>query len=256
VVVMPQDPMVRDYRPMPSDKDIAEAIHRVLEYDPRVSPFDIHVAVNSGSVTLTGRVPFLSVKREAEQDVRNTVGVISVRNQLLVQSNSSLTDSDIRTRIRSVFSRDPVLENFPLAVSVREGTVLLTGTVNSIYERNHAENRTSKIRGVQSIQNHIAFSTKEENKTDWEIQLDIENQVWWSPFLSEQDIVATVHDGKATLNGSVAYAHQRLIAEQQAFEAGASVVMNRLRLGRSRTFPDSPSNGQIHEHAEDGKEDK
>ena len=239
VVGMSRDPMIRDRRPMPTDQEIAAAIRMVLDYDPRVSPFKIHVAVNNGSVILQGQVPFLSIKREAEQDAKNTVGVLSVNNQLTVQGNSSLTDRNIGTRIQALFSRHSVLEKFPLHASVRKGTVVLAGTVNSIYERNLAENVASKIRGVDSIQNHIVFSTKEEEKTDWEIQLDIENQIWWSAFLSEQDIVATVQDGKATLTGSVEYDHQRLIAEQQAFEAGASVVMNRLRVGQFRNSPGS-----------------
>ncbi len=118
---------------------------------------------------------------------------------------------------------------------MKNGAVLLTGTVDSIYERNHAENVSSRIRGVTSLTNQISFSTPEIEKSDWEIQLDIENQVWWSPFLSGQDIVATVEDGAATLSGSVQHIHQRLIAEQQAFEAGASIVINRLRVGKPQT---------------------
>lgn len=175
--------------------------------DPVVELKDIHLEVKRGRVTLEGRVQSWQEKQTL-----------------------------------ALFSRHSVLEKFSLDVSVRNGTVVLAGTVNSIYERNLAENVASKIRGVDSIQNHIVFSTKEEEKTDWEIQLDIENQIWWSAFLSEQDIVATVQDGKATLAGSVEYDHQRLIAEQQAFEAGASVVMNRLRVGKSRNYPDSRVN--------------
>ena len=124
---------------------------------------------------------------------------------------------------------------------MKKGAVLLTGTIDSIYERNHAENVASRIRGVKSLTNHISFSTSETEKTDWEIQLDFENQVWWSPFLSSQDIVATVEDGKATLSGSVQHIHQRLIAEQQAFEAGASIVINRLRVGKSLGSAESSS---------------
>ncbi|MFZ1747485.1 MAG: BON domain-containing protein, partial [Nitrospirales bacterium] len=87
--------------------------------------------------------------------------------------------------------------------------------------------------------NHISFSNPEIEKTDWEIQLDFENQVWWSPFLSSQDIVATVEDGKATLSGSVQHMHQRLMAEQQAFEAGASIVINQLRVGKPLASSDN-----------------
>jgi osmotically-inducible protein OsmY len=232
VIERAQDPMIRSTRPKPTDQQIADALHMILSYDPRVSPFNIGIAVENGSVTLQGDVPFLSIKREAEQDVKNTLGVVSVNNQLNIQVDSTLLDQDIRTRVLKAFSHDPVLGKFSLGVVVRKGTALLTGIVDSYYERNHVENVTSRVSGVRALQNDITFSTRKQEKTDWEIQLDIENQVWWNPYLADQDIVAMVEDGKATLTGSVAYGPQRVIAEQQAFEAGASVVVNNLRVGK------------------------
>ncbi len=233
------DPMMRTQRPMFTDREISNAIQKVLAYDRRVAPFGISVTVKSGTVTLKGSVPFLSIRREAEQNANNTVGVQSVNNLITVQSKATPKDADIQARLFAEFARDPVLEHFTLGGSVKKGAVLLTGTVDSIYERNHAENVASRIRGVKSLTNHISFSKPEIEKTDWEIQLDFENQVWWSPFLSGQDIVATVEDGKATLSGSVQHMHQRLIAEQQAFEAGALIVLNRLQVGTSLTSPES-----------------
>ncbi|WP_454064938.1 BON domain-containing protein [Candidatus Nitrospira salsa] len=233
------DPMIRSHRPTPTDEGITDAIHRVLAYDPRLALFDIRVSVKHGIVTLKGTVPFLSIKREAEEDVQHTVGVRAVKNQLTVQTSSSMTDQVIRTRIQNAFKHDPVLARFPLSVAVRKGTALLTGTVDSIYERHRAENVSSRIRGVHALQNKIEFATREEEKTDGDIQLDIENQVWWNPYLSEQDIVATVKDGTAILNGSVEHAPQRVIAEQQAFEAGASAVENRLQIKKRASTPDS-----------------
>jgi osmotically-inducible protein OsmY len=226
------DPMVRTHRPNPSDQEIAEAIRNVLASDRQVSRTPIHVAVENGMVTLKGQVPFLSIKRQAEQDVNNTLGVRSVENLIEVRSETSLSDADLRAQIIAALSRDPVLKKFGLEVSVRKRTALLTGTVESVYERNLAENVSSRVPGLNGLLNQIVFSTPEIPKTDWEIQLDIDNQVWWSPFLSGQDIVATVEDGKATLTGSVEHLHQRLIAEQQAFEAGASAVINHLRVGK------------------------
>ena len=90
--------------------------------------------------------------------------------------------------IVAALSRDPVLKKFGLEVSVRKRTALLTGTVESVYERNLAENVSSRMPGLNGLLNQIVFSTPEIPKTDWEIQLDIDNQVWWSPFLSGQDM--------------------------------------------------------------------
>ncbi|GJL68613.1 MAG: hypothetical protein NPIRA06_12480 [Nitrospirales bacterium] len=237
------DPMMRTQRPMFTDRAISNAIQKVLAYDRRVAPFGISVTVKDGTVTLKGSVPFLSIRREAEQNANNTVGVQAVNNLINVRSKTTPKDSVIQARLFAAFSRNPVLEPFSLGGSVKKGAVLLTGTVDSIYERNHAENVASRIRGVKSLTNHISFSRPEVEKTDWEIQLDFENQVWWSPFLSSQDIVATVEDGQATLSGSVQHMHQRLLAEQQAFEAGASIVINRLRVGNALTSFDLSGQG-------------
>jgi len=233
------DPMIRSHRPTPTDEDLTDAIQRVLAYDPRLALFDILVSVKHGIVTLKGTVPFLSIKREAEEDVQHTIGVLAVKNKLTVQTTSSLSDQSIRAQILNAFKHDPVLERFSLSVAVRKGTALLTGTVDSIYERHRAENVSSRIRGVHALQNQIEFATQEEEKTDGDIQLDIENQVWWNPYLSEQDIVSTVKDGTAILSGSVEHAPQRVIAEQQAFEAGASAVENRLQVRKRSSLPKS-----------------
>ncbi|GJL58280.1 MAG: hypothetical protein NPIRA03_11370 [Nitrospirales bacterium] len=230
---MSPDPMMRTQRPTFTDQEVSAAIQRMLAYDRRVAPFGIAVTVKNGTVTLKGSVPFLSIRREAERNANHTVGVRYVNNLITVQSGVSPKDADIQARLSAAFSRDPVLKPFTLGALVKKGAAQLTGTVDSIYERNHAENVASRIRGVKTLTNHISFSLSEIEKSDWEIQLDFENQVWWSPFLSSQDIVATVEDGTATLSGSVQHMHQRLIAEQQAFEAGASSVLNRLQVGKS-----------------------
>ena len=239
VVEGDHDPMLRTNRPTPTDQALTDAIQRVLSYDPRVAPFNIQLSVENGVVTIQGTVPFLSIKREAEEDVQHTVGVRAVQNQLTVRASSSHGDEAIRVRIVKAFTHDTVLERYPLSVVVRKGTVLLTGTVQSIYERNRAENMASRIRGVQTIENHIVFATKKDKKADVDIQLDIENQVWWNPYLAKQDIVATVKNGKAILSGSVEHAPQKVIAEQQAFEAGASEVENRLKIRKRPVFPES-----------------
>ncbi len=68
-----------------SDEKIRNAIKDAFSYDPRVSPFNLNVSVNIGSVTLTGYVQNLKAKRAAEQDAKNTVGVWHVKNHLKVR---------------------------------------------------------------------------------------------------------------------------------------------------------------------------
>jgi osmotically-inducible protein OsmY len=68
-----------------SDEKIRNAIKDAFSYDPRLSPFNLNVSVNIGTVTLTGYVHNLKAKHVAEQDAKNTVGVWHIKNHLKVR---------------------------------------------------------------------------------------------------------------------------------------------------------------------------
>lgn len=78
---MRQDPA----KVAPSDETVRRAVEDVLQYDPRVTPFDVEVAVREGIVLLTGVVDNMQAKRAAGRDARGTTGVRGVRNLLKVR---------------------------------------------------------------------------------------------------------------------------------------------------------------------------
>ena len=60
---------------MKADNDVKQALKTAFFYDPRISPAKLEIMVDSGIVTLKGRVETLAAKQAAGQDAENTTGV-------------------------------------------------------------------------------------------------------------------------------------------------------------------------------------
>jgi osmotically-inducible protein OsmY len=65
---------------------------------------------------------------------------------------------------------------------------------------------------------------------DGEIEVEIRNEFFWSPFVDGDTITVSVENGIATLSGSVATKSERSMAEANAYEGGAAQVINNLEV--------------------------
>jgi osmotically-inducible protein OsmY len=75
------------------------------------------------------------------------------------------------------------------------------------------------------------------------IKEDIENRLWWDPYVNAKDVEVRVEDGIAELNGTVNTWRERQAAAQNAFFGGARAVRNNLyvRYGPERYGPAPPA---------------
>jgi osmotically-inducible protein OsmY len=220
------------------DDEIKQAIKDAFAYDPRISRFDPDVMVNSGVVTLTGRVDNLMAKKAAEQDARNTRGVWQVKNHLKIwptgfgpDTGPMLgADAEVARAIRAALARNPYVHQHEIAVTVNNHLVVLDGRVNSDFEKEKAAEVVSQVRGVAELINNLGVNRSWVPKDDWEIKQDIESELWWSPFVEKENIVVSVVDGVATLTGEVDTLRERRMATANAYEGGARNVRNHLRV--------------------------
>ncbi|MGJ3253807.1 MAG: BON domain-containing protein [Elainellaceae cyanobacterium] len=232
-----------------TDSDIQNAVTDALLYDPRVSSFAIDVTVDEGVATLTGTVDNLKSKRAAAQDAANTVGVWHVENNIRVEAGAEIADERLSSNITEALSRDPYVEAREILVSVNDGVVTLTGVVDSYFEKWQAGDLAARIAGVVSIDNNLAvdyeqlsfdvdfydwdpiandFDYRQFAKTDTELANDILDSIYWSPYVETEGVNVSVEDGVATLTGTVETWYERNEATEEAFEAGASAVVNQL----------------------------
>lgn len=242
----------KDKYAVKSDNQIEKALTEAMVIDPRVSSFNVDTDVNAGIVTLRGQVDNLKAKRAAEQDARNTVGVIRVENRLKVRPQEKISDRKIADEIRDALLADPYVERFEITVYVVNGIANLYGTVDSYFEKTQADDVASKIEGVVAVNNNLtvrdsnkpytydpylgdyyiynsdwyAYEPNYPFKSDPKIKQDIKDEMWWSPFVDEDQVNVTVENGVAHLTGTVDSWTELNAATENALEGGATWVDN------------------------------
>jgi osmotically-inducible protein OsmY len=205
-----------------------QGIENALLTNPRVNSFNVVTAVENGVATLTGQVSNLQAKRTAEQEAEDILGVWRVKNFLRVRPSLSRTDTEIAQDIRNALYRNPYVDRYDIAVNVYNGKAFLTGEVDSWFQKRQAEDAASDVLGVVAIRNNLDVDYQFTAKTDREIKNDIEDQLWWSPFVDSDDITVEVNSGVATLKGSVDDWSELQSARENARQGGAVAVISKL----------------------------
>lgn len=213
-----------------TDEEIEKSVKDAFVYDPRVQSFDVDVDCRYGTVTLSGTVENLAAKKAAEVDAENTVGVWSVINNIDVRPEPYVADAEIIERVEHALDRDPYVDRHDITVSCYNGKVYLYGTVNTEFERDQASAAAETINGVVMVQNNITVREAWVWKSDWEIERDIEDQLFWSPFVDSDEVNVEVKDGVAILTGTVDTWREYTKAAENALEGGAESVDNRLNV--------------------------
>ncbi len=234
-----------------TDKEVKEAVEDAFLYDPRVSSFNPTVTVNNGIVTLTGTVDNLKAKRAAERDAKNVVGVFGVNNHLSVRPVFIPEDSSLEADVETALGKDPIIETWEVDVKANNGVVYLNGTVDTYFEKLQAKDIASKTKGVVAVENNIKVNDENDYynynyygwntlyppvhvdvddsyKTDKEIKESTNTQIWWSPYVDQDDVSVTVSNGTAILEGEVETEREKIYAEINAMEAGADEVINNI----------------------------
>ncbi len=209
---------------------MAEHIEDAFVYDPRVHAFNVNAEVEYAMVTLTGTVDNLKAKRAAEQDARNTMGVVRVKNLIRVRPETAREDAEIAESIRKGIRRHAYLERFEITVTVRNAKAYLRGSVDSRFEKELAGDVAARVNGVAAVHNAIQVEYTPPESPDWEIAEDIRSQLFWSPFVDGDDVTVSVVDGVATLFGTVEDWRESQAAETNAVQGGAERVVNKLKV--------------------------
>ncbi len=137
------------------DDAIAAAAISRLAWDVSIPANAVQVKVESGWVTLTGSLDWYYQKAAAADDVRGLVGVRGLSNQITItpRVNASNISDDIMHALHRSWFFDPET----VRVSVKGGTVRLTGTVRSPHERQLAAVTAWSAPGVTNVENNITI---------------------------------------------------------------------------------------------------
>jgi osmotically-inducible protein OsmY len=138
---------------MRTDTAIATAAANALGWNTVIPPEVVKVTVREGWVTLTGTVPWQFQKSAAEKAIEHLYGVKGVSNSIVVRAPVAATD--VRKKIEEAFKRSADVDAKRISVEAHNGTVVLTGTVRSLSERDAAEHAAWAAPGVVSLDDRL-----------------------------------------------------------------------------------------------------
>lgn len=137
-----------------TDLEIAQAVRNALEWDTFVPHERIEIAVSYGWVALVGEVDLLREREEAERIVRRLAGVRGVYNQVAVNPPEARPEN-VREAIEEELKRRAELEAKRIKISLKDGTVTLSGQVQTWEEECAVVEAASHAPGVQGIKDHL-----------------------------------------------------------------------------------------------------
>ena len=155
-----------------TDLQVARDVSKQVLTYPQFSIFDtVHMQINEGVVTLTGKVTMPYKKNDLAKRLAKVDGVRQVINQITVLPVSQF-DDELRFRIaRAIYGNSNFwnygsMVNPPIHVIVENGHVTLDGVVNSNIDRMLARSIASSFG---------AFSVTNDLKTDAEMEEEPEH---------------------------------------------------------------------------------
>jgi osmotically-inducible protein OsmY len=242
---------------VPSDSEIKKAVLVALHLDPRVSVFSPEVTVEDGVVILGGKVDNIKAKAAAGQDAKEILAVWRVDNLLKVRLKQWPSDAEMQRQLKAALKWDPLLDNSTIDAAVINQTAYLSGEVDSNLQKAEAQDVARRIKGVIEVRNHLKVQPEfSVGYYDWpyysydqppnfvsetygpqpflsdkQIKKNIEDALFWSPFVHRNDIKVSVDGGVATLTGTVGTWIGYEEADKDAHKGGASAVRDRLNVG-------------------------
>jgi osmotically-inducible protein OsmY len=206
-------------------KEIQEALARNLCEDAAT----IGVVVDGEVATLTGHAPTLAQKWSAEEAARTT-GAAAVVNEIQVQltPEDNVPDERLARTVLDVLKWDARLPMDRVQVSVADGCVALTGTVDWPFQMASATGAVAQVRGVRGLSNQLEPKPRVSPEG---VQAQIRAAFERGAAIDASHVVVAVKGGEVTLTGYV-----RTWAEREDAEAAARAtpgvveVENHLRI--------------------------
>lgn len=141
-------------------------------------------------------------------------------------------DTQIQQRVIQELRWDTRIEATDVGVEVRDGTVTLSGTVESYAEKLAAQEAAHRVTGVLDVVNEVIVKVPASHvRSDADIARAVRHALEWNVQIPSDHIRSTVADGWITLEGHVFSWRQRLDAESAIrYLSGVRGVTNKINV--------------------------
>jgi osmotically-inducible protein OsmY len=173
---------------------------REIEWQPEITSKEISVTVHNHVVTLSGFAHGYTEKLAAETVSKRVYGVADVLNHLEVKLAIVKTDPDLAREAVQALQRNFTVPDTRIEVSVKDGEVLLEGSVDWHFQRDAAEASVRDLAGVKSVLNKIVVGAKAPAQ---DVRTKIEEALRRHAVVDARRVVVLSHNGTVELRGHV-----------------------------------------------------
>ena len=136
-----------------TNAEIATEVVKALSTRWDLPKDKVKVKVEAGWVTLTGQLGWNYQKEAAEEAIEGLMGVTGVTNNITIKSESM--ESLEKAAIEDALKRSWAFYDNTIRVQVSGHKATLSGTVDSLYQRNEASSIAWKAPGVWAVDNEL-----------------------------------------------------------------------------------------------------
>lgn len=143
------------------------------------------------------------------------------------------TNEELQKDVQNAIKWEPLLHAAEIGVSVKDGVVTLTGSVDSYAKKSEAENATKNIAGVKVVVENIdvKFHSSYAKKDDNDVANEILNAYKWNMEVPNDKIKVKVEKGFVTLDGEVSWNFQKNAAKHAVSKLmGVTGVLNNITI--------------------------
>ncbi len=145
-------------------------------------------------------------------------------------SASAKDDAALARAVEDQLRLSPVVGRLPIAAAARDGRVVLSGRVDTLYEAWEAVDRAGKARGAIDVEGRLAIGGGE--RADGAVESAIRRRFSDLPEVLGAGIAVSVREGVATLTGTLRDARVRFQAADAAARVeGVAEVVDRIDTG-------------------------
>lgn len=248
---------------------LERAVRRALAADLQANARDVDVTVRGQTVTLRGHVPTIRDEYASIRVARQTAGVAAVHSELEHRPSRHLPAPAIEDRLRWALGAHASTASAAdeVGVEVEHQWVRLQGSVDSHLVRAELEDIALGLPEVTGVTNDVRVleprpvfypelypdpyypvvrpaappgpdaSVSAGPNGDLHLRRSVVEQLVWSAFADATTSEVNVEDGVVTLLGIVATRRAQDAATSNAYEAGATSVVNRLSVDPTALRP-------------------
>ncbi len=236
--------------PERADAAIRQDVKRAMAIDPLADIRKIDVSVNDGTVMLSGTVHSWAEKQLAKRITMGIRGVEEIEDNIEIVYIQDRSDSEIRKDVMARLEADVWLDDAKIDVEVQDGSVMLSGEIESAAQKRYASEDAWVIGTINVVNESLSVTSDAATDQDREIKTPdisdtriveaIDAGLRADPRVYENRVDVYSSDREVTLMGRVENLRARSAAEQIAKNThGVVFVQNRIKVRPPKLVEDN-----------------